>query len=288
MHGSLLPKFRGRAPVNWAVLKGETQTGATLHVMTQRADRGADRGPGGRCRSAPTTRRSRCSSASPPRPSRSSRGGSTISSAGTARRGPQDESRPPASAAARPRTAASTGRRPRSEVHDLVRAVTHPYPGRVHGRLRRKDVRLAHAALPGLAGARHLSGPGPRRGRTASSSRAATTATSSCSRLQREGGRKMDAAQLSSNGGGAHEGPHPRRQRLHRQRADRAHPRSTTDWDVSGLDIGSDKIAPVPLDIRASRTSRATSRSTRSGSSTRSRSATSCCRSSRSRRRPPT
>jgi len=40
MHGSLLPKFRGRAPVNWAVLKGESQTGATLHAMTERADRG--------------------------------------------------------------------------------------------------------------------------------------------------------------------------------------------------------------------------------------------------------
>ena len=41
MHGSLLPKFRGRAPVNWAVLKGETRTGATLHAMTERADAGA-------------------------------------------------------------------------------------------------------------------------------------------------------------------------------------------------------------------------------------------------------
>jgi len=40
MHGSLLPKFRGRAPVNWAVLKGETSTGATLHAMTTRADAG--------------------------------------------------------------------------------------------------------------------------------------------------------------------------------------------------------------------------------------------------------
>lgn len=40
MHGSLLPRYRGRACVNWAVLKGETQTGATLHVMTERADAG--------------------------------------------------------------------------------------------------------------------------------------------------------------------------------------------------------------------------------------------------------
>jgi methionyl-tRNA formyltransferase len=40
MHGSLLPKYRGRAPVNWAVLHGETQTGATLHEMVVKPDAG--------------------------------------------------------------------------------------------------------------------------------------------------------------------------------------------------------------------------------------------------------
>jgi len=40
MHGSYLPKYRGRAPVNWAVLNGETLTGATLHHMVKRADAG--------------------------------------------------------------------------------------------------------------------------------------------------------------------------------------------------------------------------------------------------------
>jgi methionyl-tRNA formyltransferase len=40
MHGSLLPKYRGRAPVNWAVLNGERETGATLHYMVERADAG--------------------------------------------------------------------------------------------------------------------------------------------------------------------------------------------------------------------------------------------------------
>ncbi len=41
MHGSLLPEFRGRAPVNWAVLHGATVTGATLHEMTVKPDAGA-------------------------------------------------------------------------------------------------------------------------------------------------------------------------------------------------------------------------------------------------------
>jgi methionyl-tRNA formyltransferase len=31
MHGSLLPKYRGRVPINWAIIHGETETGATLH-----------------------------------------------------------------------------------------------------------------------------------------------------------------------------------------------------------------------------------------------------------------
>jgi len=40
MHGSLLPKYRGRAPVNWAILNGETETGATLHYMVAKPDAG--------------------------------------------------------------------------------------------------------------------------------------------------------------------------------------------------------------------------------------------------------
>lgn len=41
MHGSLLPKYRGRAPINWAVLHGEPLMGMTLHRMVKAADAGA-------------------------------------------------------------------------------------------------------------------------------------------------------------------------------------------------------------------------------------------------------
>lgn len=41
MHGSLLPRYRGRVPVNWAVLHGERETGATLHQMVAKPDAGA-------------------------------------------------------------------------------------------------------------------------------------------------------------------------------------------------------------------------------------------------------
>jgi len=40
MHGSLLPKYRGRVPVNWAIIRGETETGATLHEMVEKPDAG--------------------------------------------------------------------------------------------------------------------------------------------------------------------------------------------------------------------------------------------------------
>ena len=40
LHGSLLPKYRGRAPVNWMLANGEREAGATLHHMVARADAG--------------------------------------------------------------------------------------------------------------------------------------------------------------------------------------------------------------------------------------------------------
>jgi hypothetical protein len=41
MHGSLLPAYRGRAPVHWAIIRGETTTGASLHYMLEKPDAGA-------------------------------------------------------------------------------------------------------------------------------------------------------------------------------------------------------------------------------------------------------
>jgi UDP-4-amino-4-deoxy-L-arabinose formyltransferase/UDP-glucuronic acid dehydrogenase (UDP-4-keto-hexauronic acid decarboxylating) len=40
LHGSLLPKYRGRAPINWVLVNGEEETGLTLHYMTPRPDDG--------------------------------------------------------------------------------------------------------------------------------------------------------------------------------------------------------------------------------------------------------
>ena len=40
LHGSYLPKYRGRVPINWAVINGEKETGATLHYMVEKPDAG--------------------------------------------------------------------------------------------------------------------------------------------------------------------------------------------------------------------------------------------------------
>jgi len=40
LHGSLLPKFRGRAPANWVLLEGASETGVTLHEMLEKPDAG--------------------------------------------------------------------------------------------------------------------------------------------------------------------------------------------------------------------------------------------------------
>lgn len=40
LHGSLLPKYRGAAPINWAIYRGETETGVSVIHMTPRVDAG--------------------------------------------------------------------------------------------------------------------------------------------------------------------------------------------------------------------------------------------------------
>ena len=129
MHGSLLPKYRGRAPVNWAVLHGERETGATLHYMAAKPDAGdivdADGGadPARRhrargLRQGHGRRRDHARSARCPR-----------LIAGTAPRTPQDLAarqllrRTPAGGRTHRLVAG------RGAIHNLVRAVAPPYPG---------------------------------------------------------------------------------------------------------------------------------------------------------------
>ena len=40
VHGSLLPKYRGAAPINWAIINGETETGISIITLAQKMDAG--------------------------------------------------------------------------------------------------------------------------------------------------------------------------------------------------------------------------------------------------------
>ena len=128
MHGSLLPKYRGRAPVNWAVALGERETGATLHVMTKFADAGdiVDQeavpiGPDdlaadvqARVRDAAVRVLDRRLDAL---------------LAGTAPRRAQAHAAATKFGRRKPEDGEIDWTRPAGDVHNLVRAVSHPYPG---------------------------------------------------------------------------------------------------------------------------------------------------------------
>jgi methionyl-tRNA formyltransferase len=128
MHGSLLPAFRGRSPVNWAILKGAPFTGASLHYMTEKPDAGdlvdQEQVPIGPDDEALTVAR-RVSEAAVVVLARSW----PKLKAGTAPRIPLDLSKGSYFGGRKPEDGLVDWLRPAQEVHDLVRAVTRPWPG---------------------------------------------------------------------------------------------------------------------------------------------------------------
>lgn len=128
MHGSLLPKYRGRAPINWAVLHGEPRIGMTLHRMVKSADAGAvvdqegvDLGPRDTAEQAfrkvlPCAR--------------------TVLArqidallAGTAKETAQDESQANYFGGRKPEDGRIIWTQTSRQIFNLIRAVTDPYPG---------------------------------------------------------------------------------------------------------------------------------------------------------------
>jgi methionyl-tRNA formyltransferase len=128
MHGSLLPKYRGRVPVNWAIIHGETETGATLHYMLAKPDAGAivDRervaiGPDDQAVDVfrkVTGAAERCLARALPR-----------LIAGTAAAEPQDLQAGSYYGGRKPQDGVIDWRQSAQRIHDLVRAVAPPYPG---------------------------------------------------------------------------------------------------------------------------------------------------------------
>jgi len=135
MHGSLLPKYRGRAPVNWAVLKGETETGATLHEMVEKPDAGRivdqERVPIGPDEVAVDVFR-KVTDAAEKILARSI--GKLID--GTAKSREQDLSKGSYFGGRRPEDGRIDWTKSAREIHNLVRAVAPPYPGAFWGSMK--------------------------------------------------------------------------------------------------------------------------------------------------------
>ncbi len=128
LHGSLLPAYRGRCPVNWVLVNGETTTGVTLHHMVKAADAGDIVGqreiPIGADDTALTLYNKLC-------------GGAQgllaevlpLIKNGTAPRIPQDLKGGSYFGGRRPEDGKIGWHWPTSMIYNLIRAVTDPYPG---------------------------------------------------------------------------------------------------------------------------------------------------------------
>jgi methionyl-tRNA formyltransferase len=153
MHGSLLPKYRGRAPVNWAVLMGETETGATLHEMVAKPDAGriVDQEPvpigpddlAVEVFAKVTAAAQAVLKRSLPE---------LLS--GTAKLRPQDLARGSYFGARRPEDGRIDWSKSAREIHNLVRAVAPPYPGAFTDKMRiyRTALEPRRRAPPGMKG----------------------------------------------------------------------------------------------------------------------------------------
>ncbi len=127
-HASLLPKYRGRAPVNWAIIKGEKVTGNTMIVLEPEADTGDIVAQ----RTIPITDEDDCNTVY-------QKVGQTevemleeilpMIRRGALPRKKQDDSQATVMPKRRPEDGLIDWRRSTREIYNWVRALTQPYPG---------------------------------------------------------------------------------------------------------------------------------------------------------------
>lgn len=128
MHGSLLPKYRGRVPVNWAVIMGERETGATLHQMVAKPDAGGIVGQ----QAVPIGPEDTAADVFAKVTAAAEQVLARVLPglvAGTARVTPQDLAQGSYYGARKPEDGRIDWTKSAREVHDLVRGVAPPYPG---------------------------------------------------------------------------------------------------------------------------------------------------------------
>ncbi len=128
LHGSLLPRYRGRCPLNWVLVNGETETGVTLHYMVTKADQGdiaAQKGVPITFEDTAVTLFAKMTAAA----EELVREAYPLLRAGNAPRLSQDHSRASYFGGRGPEDGRIDWRQPATAIYNLMRAVTHPYPG---------------------------------------------------------------------------------------------------------------------------------------------------------------
>lgn len=128
LHGSLLPKYRGRCPVNWVLINGETETGVTLHYMIEKADAGdiiAQKPVSIDIEDTALSLFHKLTAAA----TDLFRETYPLIKAGLAPRIPQDSRLATTFGGRRPEDGKITWEWSGRVIHNLIRAVTHPYPG---------------------------------------------------------------------------------------------------------------------------------------------------------------
>lgn len=128
LHGSLLPKYRGRAPINWAVLHGEPRIGMTLHRMVKSADAGAVVDQEGVDLDPRDTAEQAFRKVLPCARRVLERQIAALL-AGAARETPQDETQATYFGGRKPEDGRVNWTQTSRQIFNLIRAVTDPYPG---------------------------------------------------------------------------------------------------------------------------------------------------------------
>lgn len=128
LHGSLLPRYRGRAPVNWVLVEGQSETGVTLHHMVAKPDAGAIVDQERVAIDFEDTALSLFRKLEPAAVRLLDRALPRLA-AGTAEARPMDLAAGCYRGGRRPEDGRIDWSWPARRIYDLVRAVTHPYPG---------------------------------------------------------------------------------------------------------------------------------------------------------------
>lgn len=128
VHGSLLPRYRGRAPINWAVLHGESRTGMTLHRMVKSADAGAVVDQEGVEIGPRDTAEQAFRKVLPCARTVLARQIDALL-AGTAKETPQDEAQANYFGGRKPEDGRINWTQTSKQIFNLIRAVTDPFPG---------------------------------------------------------------------------------------------------------------------------------------------------------------